>query len=57
MMQEITTVAKSTKAYMNLARPELPQLEGHTAQVVETQVPVRQQPKLAKLKTPPMIES
>ena len=56
MMQEITTVAKSTKAYMNLARPELPQLEGHTAQVVETQVPVRQQPKLAKLKTPPMIE-
>ena len=55
MMQERTTVTKRTRAYMNLAKPELPQLEGHTAQVVERQVPVKQQAMLPKLKTPPML--
>jgi len=39
---------------MNLANPEFPQLEGHMAQVVETQVPVKQQAILPKLSTPPI---
>lgn len=48
-------VSKATKKY--LARPEFPQLEGQTAQVVETQVPVRQQAKLLKLKMPPILST
>jgi hypothetical protein len=40
---------------MNFAKPEFPQLWGHIAQVVETQVPVRQQAKLPKLNTPPIL--
>ena len=55
IIQDNTTVTKRTKAYMNLAKPEFPQLDGHIAQVVETQVPVRQTAKLPKLKTPPIL--
>ena len=55
IIHDITTVIKSTNAYINFAKPEFPQLWGHIAQVVETQVPVRQQAKLPKLNTPPIV--
>ena len=54
MMQEITAVNRSTRAYMNFARAAFPQEFGQTAQVVLTQVPVIQQARLLKLSTPPI---
>ena len=42
---------------MNLAKPEFPQLDGHIAHVVETQVPVRHTAKLPKLKIPPIFST
>ena len=54
MMQDTTTASRRTKAYMNLARAEWPQEFGQAAQVVLTQVPVRQQARLLRLKTPPI---
>ena len=56
IIHEITTVTNKTKAYINLARPELPQLDGHIAQVVETHVPVKQQAMLLILRIPPMLK-
>ena len=57
MMQDITAVKRSTRAYMNLARAALAQELGHTAHVVLTQVPVMQQARLLKLSTPPIFYS
>ena len=54
MMQDMTAVKRSTRAYMNLARAALAQELGHTAHVVLTQVPVMQQARLLKLSTPPI---
>ena len=55
MIQEITAVKRSTRAYINFARDAFPQEFGHTAQVVLTQVPVIQQARLLKLSTPPIL--
>ena len=57
MMQDMTAVKRSTRAYMNLARAALAQELGHTAHVVLTQVPVMQQARLLKLRTPPIFVS
>ena len=54
MMQDMTAVKRSTRAYMNLAKAALAQELGHTAHVVLTQVPVMQQARLLKLSTPPI---
>ncbi len=55
MRQEITRVTSKTIAYMNFASVEFPQLDGQMAHVVDTQVPVRQQARLPKLRTPPIL--
>ena len=54
MMQDMTAVKRSTRAYINLARAAFAQELGHTAHVVLTQVPVMQQARLLKLSTPPI---
>ena len=55
MTHEMTMVMRRITQYMNLVMKECLQEDGHTAQVVLTQDPVKQQARLLILKIPPIL--
>lgn len=55
MTHEMTMVMRRITQYMNLVMKECLQADGHTAQVVLTQDPVKQQARLLILKIPPIL--